>query len=177
MKGHQLPGIKQAEKNVVVETHTKVVNSLFEADAEEDGYHPTERPDADNGPNTQGYISGVLDSMHIDSYIDMEKEDDDSMLIQMGINGVKPSMIRECTAEQSGFEGDSSTPEGRKALKEHLRKKCRVTPGGEKVSIKNNGKDVELFTDQWRTAGTAQKVASYFGEGMRGCLQGKAAKK
>ena len=31
-------------------------------------------------------------------------------------------MIRECTAEQSGFEGDSSTPEGRKALKEHLRK-------------------------------------------------------
>ena len=170
-------GIKQAEKNVVVETHTKVVKSLFEADAEEDGYHPTERPDADNGPNTQGYISGVLDSMHIDSYIDMEKEDDDSMLIQMGINGVKPSMIRECTAEQSGFEGDSSTPEGRKALKEHLRKKCRVTPGGEKVSIKNNGKDVELFTDQWRTAGTAQKVASYFGEGMRGCLQGKAAKK
>ena len=94
----------------------------------------------------------------------------------MGINGVKPSMIRQCTAEQSGFKGDVNTPEGRKKLKEHLRKRCRVTPGGEKVSIVNEGKEVELFTDQWRTAGTAQKVASYFGKGMRDCLQGKAAK-
>ena len=41
---------------------------------------------------------------------------------------------------------------------------------------KNGTKEVELFTDQWRTAGTAQKVASYFGKGMRDCLQGKAAK-
>ena len=169
-------GIKQAEKNIVPDTHTEVVGSLFEADADSDGYDPDKRPDADNGPNTQGYIEGVLGSLHINSYIDLDNDDDDKMLIQMGINGVKPSMIRQCTAEQSGFKGDVNTPEGRKELKEHLRKRCRVTPGGEKVSIVNEGKEVELFTDQWRTAGTAQKVASYFGKGMRDCLQGKAAK-
>ena len=73
---------------------------------------------------------------------------------------------------------DVSTPEGKKALKEHLRKRCRVTPGGEKVSIVDSeGNETELFKDQWRTAGTAQKVASYFGDGMRDCLQEKAAKK
>ena len=169
-------GIKKAEKDIVTDTHTEVVGSLFEADADSDGYDPDKRPDADNGPNTQGYIEGVLGSLHINSYIDLDDEDDDKMLIQMGINGVKPSMIRQCTAEQSGFKGDVNTPEGKKGLKEHLRKRCRVTPGGEKVSIVNEGKEVELFTDQWRTAGTAQKVASYFGKGMRDCLQGKAAK-
>ena len=171
-------GIKQAEKDVVTNAHTEVVSSLFDADAEDDGYHPTERPDADNGKNTQGYISGVLSAMHVDTYIDMEDEDDDSMLIQMGINGVKPSMIRKCVGEQSGFKGNSKPPEGRKSLKEHLRKRCRVTPGGEKVSIVDSeGNETELFKDQWRTAGTAQKVASHFGDGMRDCLQGKAAKK
>ena len=171
--------IKQDEKDVVVDTHTEVVNSLFDADTDEEGYHPTDRPDADNGKNTQGYISGVLQAVHIDSYIDMDIEDDNSMLIQMGINGVKSSMIRNCLAERSGYDGpDVSTPEGKKALKEHLRKRCRVTPGGEKVSIVDSeGNETELFKDQWRTAGTAQKVASYFGDGMRDCLQEKAAKK
>ena len=172
----EVMGIKKAESSTVEDTHTEVVSSLFEADADSDGYDPDERPDADNGPNTQGYIEGVLGSLHINSYIDLDDDDDDKMLIQMGINGVKPSMIRQCTAEQSGFKGDVNTPKGREGLKEHLRKRCRVTPGGEKVSIVNEGKEVELFTDQWRTAGTAQKVASYFGKGMRDCLQGKAAK-
>ena len=171
-------GIKQDEKDVVTKAHTEVVNSLFEAD-EPDGYHPDKNSDADNGENTQGYISGVLQSMHIDTYIDMDELDDDSMLIQMGINGVKPSMIRECIAEKSGYDGpDTSTPEGKKALKEHLRKRCRVTPGGEKVSIVDSeGNETELFKDEWRTAGTSQKVASHFGDGMRNCLQEKAAKK
>ena len=119
------------------------------------------------------------DFRFIDSYIDLDEEDDDRMLIQMGINGVKASMIRECLVEKSGYDGpDVSIPEGKKALKEHLRKRCRGTPGGEKVSIVDSeGNETELFTDQWRTAGTAQKVASYFGKGMRDCLQEKAAKK
>ena len=79
---------------------------MFEADADSDGYDPDKRPDADNGPNTQGYIEGVLGSLIINSYIDLDDKDDDKMLIQMGINGVKPSMIRQCTGEQSGFKGD-----------------------------------------------------------------------
>ena len=169
-------GIKADEKSTVEDTHTEVVSTLFNSD-EPDGYQPDKRPDADNGKNTQAYIESVLGSMHINSYIDLEDEDDDKMIIQCGINGVKPSMIRECTSEMSGYPGDISTPEGRQGLKDYLRKRCRVTPGGEKVSIKNENKEVELFTDQWRTAGTSQKVASYFGKDMRECLQNKASKK
>ena len=164
--------IKDTEKNVVKASHTSVVNDLVEADRP-DGYSE-DKPDADNGPHQQGYIGGVLDACHIDTYIDMDS--DDGILLQMGINGVKPSMIRNCVAERSGFKGDSSTSEGRKALKEHLRKRCRVTPGGDRITITDNGKEVELFEDTWRTAGTSQKVASGFGKGMRNCLQDKAAR-
>ena len=165
--------IKNSEKTVVKDSHTSLVSDLTSAD-EPDGYHPTKNPDADNGKHQQGYISGVLDACHIDSYIDMDS--DDGMLLQMGVNSVKPSMIRECVAERSGFKGDSSTPEGRKALKDHLRKRCRVTPGEASVRIMDNGQEVELFEDTWRTAGQTQKVATKFGGAMRECLQGKAAR-
>jgi hypothetical protein len=165
--------IKQAEKDIVTAVHTEVTQKLFEDD-EPDGYHPDKRPNADNGKHTQAYISGVVDAMHLGTYIDLDDEDDDAMLIQMGVNGVKPSMIRNCIAEQSGYKGDMNTPEGKKGLKEHLLKKSRVTPGGEKVSVMNEDREVELFNDQWRTAGTNQKVASYFGKDMRDCLQEKA---
>ena len=165
--------IKENEKNIVKISHTTVVNELVEAD-KPNGYSE-DNPDADNGPHQQGYIGGVLDACHIDSYIDMDS--DDGMLLQMGINGVKPSMIRQCVAERSGFSGDSTTPEGKQQLKDHLRKRCRVTPGGDRITIKgNDGKDTELFEDSWRTAGTSQKVATHFGKSMRTCLQKKAAK-
>jgi hypothetical protein len=165
--------IKQAEKDIVTAVHTEVTNQLFKDD-EPDGYHPDTNPNADNGKHTQAYISGVMDAMHLGTYIDLDDDDDDAMLIQMGVNGVKPSMIRNCIAEKSGYTGDFSTPKGKAALKEHILKKSRVTPGGEKVSVMNEGKEVELFNDQWRTAGTTQKVASYFGKDMRECLQEKA---
>jgi hypothetical protein len=167
-------GIKKTEKDLVTEVHTGVTNELFDADAEDGAYHPTDRPDADNGKNTQGYIAGTMQAMHIDTYIDLDDEDDDAVLIQMGVNGVKPSMVRDCVAEKSGYTGDTKTPEGRKGLKEFLLKRCRVTPGGEKISVVSEGKEVEMFTDQWRTAGDNQKVASYFGKDMRDCLQEKA---
>ena len=166
--------IKKTEKDLVKEVHTEVTQTLFEADSEEGGYHPEHRPDADNGKHAQGYILGTMKAMHIDAYIDMDDEDDGAILIQMGANGVKPSMIRECLAEKSGFTGDTTTPEGKKALKEFVLKRCRVTPGEEKISVMNGNKQVELFNDQWRTAGQGQKVASYFGNDMRECLQEKA---
>ena len=167
--------IKQAEKDIVTAVHTEVTEKLFEDD-EPDGYHPDRRPNADNGKHAQAYISGVMDAMHLGTYIDLDDEDDDAILIQMGFNGIKASMIRGCIAEQSGYTGDLSTPEGKNGLKEHLFKKSRITPGGEKVSVMNEGKEVELFNDQWRTAGTTQKVASYFGKDIRDCLQNKAKK-
>jgi len=165
--------IKQTEKDVVKSSHTAAVNDLIEAD-KPDGYSK-DNPDADNGPHQAGYIGGVLDACHIDTYIDMDS--DDGMLLQTGINGIKPSMIRECVAEKSGFKGDSSTAEGKAALKSHLRKRCRVQPGGDRITIDDGGgKGIELFDDTWRTAGTSQKVATGFGKGMRKCLQAKAAK-
>jgi len=166
--------IKQTEKDVVKSSHAAAVNDLVEAD-KPDGYSK-DNPDADNGPHQEGYISGVLDACHIDTYIDMDS--DDGMLLQMGINGVKPSMIRKCVGERSGFKGDSSTTEGKAALKNHLRKRCRVQPGGDRITIDDeSGKGEDLFDDTWRTAGTSQKVATGFGKGMRDCLQVKAARK
>ena len=168
--------LKKREDEVVTKTHTDVVNSFIEED-EPDGYHPTNNPDADNGPTTQGYITGVLSAMHADTYIDMEDDEDYDILIQMGVNGVRPSHIRTCLAEQSGFKGDLNSPGGRKALKEHLAKRCRIQPGGKKVMVMSEGKQVELFNDVWRTAGAGQqKVASHFGQGMIDCMTEKVKK-
>ena len=168
--------LKKREDEVVTKTHTDVVNSFIEED-EPDGYHPTNNPDADNGPTTQGYIIGVLSAMHADTYIDMEDDEDYDILIQMGVNGVRPSHIRTCLAEQSGFKGDLNSPGGRKALKEHLAKRCRIEPGGKKVMVMSEGKQVELFNDVWRTAGAGQqKVASHFGQGMIDCMTEKVKK-
>ena len=163
--------IKETEKQTVKESHLSFVSDLEEVD-KPDGYS-NDNPDADNGPHQQGYVGGVLDALHIDSYID--SDDDDGMLIQMGINSVTPSMIKKCVAERSGFTGDSTTSEGKKALKDHLRKRCRITPGESSVKIMNDGKEEELFDDTWRTAGESQKIATGFGEGMRDCLIKRAA--
>jgi len=169
-------GLKKREDEVVTKTHTDVVNSFIEED-EPDGFHPVNNPDADNGPTTQGYITGVLSAMHADTYIDMEDDEDYDILIQMGVNGVRPSHIRTCLAEQSGFKGDLNSPGGRKALKEHLAKRCRIEPGGKKVMVMSEGKKVELFNDVWRTAGAGQqKVASHFGQGMINCMTEKVKK-
>ena len=108
----------------------------------------------------------------------MEDDEDYDVLMQMGINGVRPSHIRGCLAELSGFKGDINAPGGREALKEHLRKRCRIKPGEDKVSVQSEGKDIELFNDQWRTAGAGtQKVATHFGQGMIDCMTKKVQKK
>jgi hypothetical protein len=168
--------LKKREDEVVTKTHTDVVNSFIEED-EPDGYHPENNPDADNGKTTQGYITGVLSAMHADTYIDMEDDEDYDVLIQMGVNGVRPSHIRTCLAEQSGFKGDVNASGGRKALKEHLAKRCRIEPGGKKVMVMSEGKSAELFNDVWRTAGAGQqKVASHFGKGMIDCMTEKVKK-
>ena len=170
--------LKEKESAVVKKVHKDVTTKLFEED-EPDGYDPEERPDADNGKNVQGYITGVLKAVHADTYIDMEDDEDYDVLVQMGVNGVRPSHIRGCLAELSGFKGDINAPGGRDALKEHLRKKCRIKPGEDKVSVEDSGgKRTELFNDQWRTAGAGQqKVATHFGQGMIDCMTKKVQKK
>jgi hypothetical protein len=170
--------LKEKESAVVKKVHREVTETLFKED-EPDGYNPDTKPEADNGKNVQGYISGVLSAVHADTYIDMEDDEDYDVLVQMGVNGVRPSHIRECLAEKSGFKGDINTDGGRAALKKHLRKRCRIKSGEDRVSVMDSdGNEQELFNDQWRTAGAGQqKVATHFGQGMIDCMTEKVKKK
>jgi hypothetical protein len=160
--------IKQSEKDAVSTAHRKVVSEILEADG------GPRKPGEDNGKHTQGYINTVMDAMHFNSYID---GGDGKMIVQMGIRGGQPSQIRGCLAEQSGFKGDIDSKEGKEALKEHLRKKCRIDESNGNIIIQDNGQEKTLAMDTWRTAGTSQKVASGFGDDMRDCIMSKIDEK
>ena len=115
--------------------------------------------------------------MHYDTYIDMDDEDDDKMQIVMGIVGAKPSHIRTCLAEKSGYDLKNGDREG---LKKHLRERCtvEVDPEGKKtgaIVIKGKNGTTRIAEDTWRTAGTSQKVASGFGDDLKNCIKGKVA--
>tara|TARA_Y100001963_G_C6776845_1_gene447792 strand:+ start:341 stop:2473 length:2133 start_codon:yes stop_codon:yes gene_type:complete len=175
----QSEDIKKAEANAVNEAHQDVVNEITEADKEE-GF-PDEN--GNNGPHTKGYIDTVMEALHFNAYIDMEDDEDDKMIIQMGIKGAKPSHIRKCLAEKSGYDGpDPSTPEGKKALKEHLQNKCKVEVDPETgkatgaIVITGPDGDTKIANDTWRTAGTSQKVASGYGDDMRDCISAEVKK-
>jgi hypothetical protein len=158
--------VKNYEKNVVNEAHAEVVNEIKSAD-EKEGYPKN----GINGPNTQAYLGGVMDSMHADSYID---GGDGRMIVQMGIRGAQPQHIRECFAEQTGFKGDTSTKEGREALKKHMREKCTIDSESGAIIIKDENGTRSIFNDTWRTAGSGnQKVASGYGDDMRKCVKSK----
>ena len=164
----QVEEIKRNEQEAVKEAHQNVVNEVTEADKEQ-GFPK----DGKNGPHTQAYIGTVMDAMHFDSYIDMDDEDDDKMLIQMGIVGAKPSHIRGCLGEQSGY---NIPPGDREGLKKHLRETCSIEAETGAIIIKSKDEDGEttrIADDTWRTAGTSQKVASGFGTDMRDCVKAK----
>tara|TARA_R110002020_G_scaffold323417_1_gene539163 strand:- start:166 stop:498 length:333 start_codon:yes stop_codon:yes gene_type:complete len=101
----------------------------------------------------------------------MTDEEDDKMILQMGIRGAKPSHIRKCLAKQSGFDGDSTTSEGKKALKNHLENSTTIDAETGAVVIKGKNGETRLADDTWRTAGTSQKVASGFGKDMKDCIK------
>ena len=160
--------IKKAEQNSVKEAHQSVVNKVTEAD-EEQGFPKDDK----NGPHTQAYVNTVMEAMHYNTYIDMEDDEDDKVLLQMGINGAKASHIRSCLANKSGYE---IPPGDRKGLKQHLKETCTIE--AETGAIVINSKDesgdkTHIADDTWRTAGTSQKVASGFGEDMKSCVKSK----
>ena len=125
----------------------------------------------ENVERTNAYIFTVMNALHCYSYIDMTDDEDDKMILQMGIRGAKPSHIRNCLAKQSGFDGDSSTPEGKKELKKHLEDKSTIDAESGAVVIKGKNGTTKLADDTWRTAGTSQKVASGFGKDMKDCIK------
>ena len=160
--------IKRTEQTAVKTAHQNVVTEVTEADKEQ-GFPK----DGKNGPHTQAYVGTVMEALHFDSYIDMPDEDDDKMLVQMGVVGAKASHIRGCLAEKSGFK---IPPGDRDGLKKHLRETCSIEAGTGAIVIKSKDKDGEptrIADDTWRTAGTSQKVASGFGGDMRSCVKSK----
>ena len=157
--------IKKDEKEAVSKTHKKVVQEVGEADSEL-GFPK----DGKNGPHTQGYIDSVLDVLHFNTYID---GGDGKMIVQMGINGAQPKHIRGCLKDLSGFDGEIETPQGREALKTHLREKCTIDSDSGAVYVEGPDGKTQLAEDTWRTAGTSQKVASGFGSDFRKCVSGK----
>jgi len=167
--------MKLREQEAVNEAHADVIKSINEADSGNSDTRP-DNPDGENGPHAQAYIRTVMDALHFNKYINMDDEAAQSMIVQMGIHGAKPNDIRDCLAELSGFEGDTSTPEGRKALQEHIEKNAKLDQSISPPAIiitGPEGREQSLMEDTWRTAGTSQKVASGLGEGMRECLTEK----
>jgi len=157
--------LKTDEKEAVSQAHRQVIEDVYKAD----GGKP--KPGDDNGPHAQGYVDTVMDAMHFNSYID---GGDGKMIIQMGIRGAQPSQIRGCLAEQSGYTGDT---EDKEALKEHLRKRCKIDEKKGNILIQDDKGERVLAEDTFRTAGTGQKVASGFGKDMRGCVSSKVDEK
>ena len=163
--------IKRNEQGAVKETHEKVVNTIYDAD-KKDGFPKTDANGnvVENGPAAKAYIDTVLDSLHFTSYIDFDDKDDNKLIAQMGIRGAKPSDVRKCLGDLSGY-GDIP-PGNREGLKEYLRNTSTVDAdtGAIIIKSKKNGQVTQLAEDTWRTAGTSQKVASSFGKDMQECI-------
>lgn len=117
--------IKRNEQGAVKETHEKVVNTIYDAD-KKDGFPKTDANGnvVENGPAAKAYIDTVLDSLHFTSYIDFDDKDDNKLIAQMGIRGAKPSDVRKCLGDLSGY-GDIP-PGNREGLKEYLRNTSTV---------------------------------------------------
>ena len=80
-------------------------------------------------------------------------------------------------AKLTGFKGDTSTPEGKKALKEHIHKNMRVQPETMSLSFYKKGatpeedEEIHIGEDTWRNAGDTSKIAGGLGKDMRKCLE------
>jgi hypothetical protein len=170
--------IKRNEQGAVKETHEKVVKTIYDSD-KQNGYPKTDGNGdvVENGPAARAYIDTVLDALHFTSYIDFDDKDDDKLIAQMGIRGAKPSDIRNCLADLSGY-GDIP-PGTREGLKEYLRNTSTIDAESGAIIIKSkkNGQVTQLAEDTWRTAGTSQKVASSFGNDMQECVGAKVDKR
>ena len=176
----QSTNVKKTEQNTIDEVYKDTVKAMDDADeqwtkdnpeeAEKQGIPPK------NGPNKQAYIESVLDALHYNDLIDLEDDRDHKFIQQMGIVGAKASDIRNCLAELSGYD---IPPGDRKGLKKHLRENCQVNAETGKISVKSDKESggKELMSDEFRTAGTSDKVDSKHGVDMRECIIRKVSEK
>ena len=164
--------MKLREQESVNQAHAGVIKSIDEADKNAEG-GPFPDAEGNNGPHARGYIRSVMESLHFTKYIRMDDKSAEKMLIQMGIHGAKPTDIRDCLAELSGYK--PVPPDDPEELIKHLESRCRLnqetTPPS--IEITNDDGTQSLMEDTWRSAGTSQKVAAGFGGSMRECITGK----
>ena len=163
-------------KNSMEVAHEQLVSDLQKGDTDLDPNSFPSNPDGDNGPNQQSYINSFMEEIHFNRYIDGDLEGIQSINIDGTV--VEPKHFRECLKELSGFDGDTETKEEKEALKEHLRKKLRISPDKESISFsgKDDEKENEIGTESYRTKGNAKGVLAHLGKDMIECLQGKTEK-
>ena len=164
--------IKKTEQNTIDEVYKDTVKAMDDADKQWAKDNPIEAVEQGippkNGPNKQAYVDSVLEALHYNQLIDVEDDRDHKMIQQMGIIGARASHIRNCLAELSGYEwGD------REGLKKHLRENCQVDANTGRISVNSPNGNKELMSDEFRTAGTSDKVDSKHGVDMRTCIINK----
>jgi hypothetical protein len=164
-------------KETMKVAHRKVVNDLRESDkklAEENDeeYYPDPET-AKNGPHQQAYVDTFLDDIHYTRYIDGNLEGVQS--INVDGYDIQPSDFRGCLKDLSDFKGDTETPEGKEALKQHLRETARIKPGDESITFngKEDGKEVQVGRENYRTKGAAKSILAHLGKDMISCLKKK----
>ena len=164
--------------------HRTIVSKTQELD-EKEGHDIK----GENGPHQQAYVKSFMKEMHWESYV---ANLDGRKSINMGGKTYRPAHFRQALAELSGFKGDIKTPEGRKALQEHLEKNVKMVPGSGEVYIAAQSDDKDavdvcikrkedkcvasvkgniIASDSWRTAGDGGKVDGSFGKAMKTKLQ------
>ena len=89
-----------------------------------------------NGPHKQAYVESYMKQMHWDRYILGEQEDIGDMNI-VG-KSVNSELLRGCIANLSGYEGDLSSPEGKKGLMTHLRKTMQISSESQSLTFSSN---------------------------------------
>lgn len=163
----------RARKDTMGVAHEQMVNGILNKDeqlAQQLGKDFYPNPDdADNGPSTQAYVSSFMDEIHFTRYIDGEFEGAQSINID-GTN-VTPQNFRNCLSKLSGFDGNPN--EDREGLKNHLRKRMRISPSGASITFSGNrdGESVEVGVENYRTKGNSKSILAHLGKDLISCLK------
>lgn len=162
-------------KDSMKKAHKDIVTDLQAADTELDPDSYPNNPDGDNGPNQQAYVDSFLDDIHFSRYIDGELEGVQS--INIDGNAVTPEHFQKCLTQMSGYKGydhesnEPMTKKQRADLKDHLRRKLRVSPESSSVSIGTADEKREIGQEEYRTKGDSKSILASLGKGLTGCLK------
>jgi len=160
-------------RDAMGEAHKQIVTDLSNADEKWQRENAPNQPQPPiNGPHKQAYIESYMKQMHWDRYILGEQED----IGDMNIAGktVNSEHIRGCLGKLSGYEGDLSTPEGKKGLMGHLRKTMQISSESQSLTFnsKDGEKPIELGKEQYRTKGVGvNSLLGNFGKDLQSCLK------